>query len=276
MKNDTLLEALKKGSASFTLSEIEEMMNEELNKDPEKMDTELIDLCAEILDKAYSEKENEKPNTISVSKENESKKGKRIKFGKILLVAVIAAAILAVSIPVGGRFFHSDADEQIADYSGDHFHMDLQNGNMDAEKHSDANTPLIKALQDTGIQDVVIPAAFLTDPYSTEISSAYEDEYTIQDEIEFKNESEGFEGNIAITKYKDKDFLFAIGQADYSSRYDTVNQITVNGMDVLIFSGGDMDISVAYVDKDTDYSISFDENCTLEQAIEIVKSLGNE
>ena len=47
-------------------------------------------------------------------------------------------------------------------------------------------------------------------------------------------------------------------------------------MDVLIFNGGDMDISVAYVDKDTDYSISFDENCTLEQAIEIVKSLGNE
>ena len=47
-------------------------------------------------------------------------------------------------------------------------------------------------------------------------------------------------------------------------------------MDVLIFSGGDMDISVAYVDKDTDYSIRFDENCTLEQAIEIVKSLGNE
>lgn len=276
MKNDTLLEALKKGSASFTLSEIEEMMNEELNKDPEKMDTELIDLCAEILDKAYSEEENEKPNTISVSKENNTKKGKKIKFGKILLIAATVAVILAVSIPVGGRFFHSDADEQIADYSGDHFHMDLQNGNMDAEKHSDGSAPVIKALQDTGIQDVVIPAAFLTDPYSTEISSAYEDEYTIQDEIEFKNESEGFEGNIAITKYKDKDFLFAIGQADYSSRYDTVNQITVNGMDVLIFSGGNMDISVAYVDEDTDYSISFDENCTLEQAIEIVKSLGNE
>ncbi len=276
MKNDTLLEALKKGSASFTLSEIEEMMNEELNKDPEKMDTELIDLCAEILNKAYSEEENEKPNTISVSKENNTKKGKKIKFGKILLIAAIVAVILAVSIPVGGRFFHSDADEQIADYTGDHFHMDLQNGNMDAEKHSDGSDPLIKALQNTGIQDVIIPAAFLSDPYSAEISFTYEDEYTIQDEIEFKNESEGFEGNIAITKYKDKDFLFAIGQSDYSSRYDTVNQITVNGMDVLIFSGGDMDISVAYVDKDTDYSISFDENCTLEQAIEIVKSLGNE
>ena len=257
MKNDTLLEALKKGSASFTLSEIEEMMNEELNKDPEKMDTELIDLCAEILNKAYSEEENEKHNTISVSKENNTKKGKKIKFGKILLIAAIVAVILAVSIPVGGRFFHSDADEQIADYTG-------------------GSDPLIKALQNTGIQDVIIPAAFLSDPYSAEISFTYEDEYTIQDEIEFKNESEGFEGNIAITKYKNKDFLFAIGQSDYSSRYDTVNQITVNGMDVLIFSGGDMDISVAYVDKDTDYSISFDENCTLEQAIEIVKSLGNE
>ena len=94
MKNDTLLEALKKGSASFTLSEIEEMMNEELNKDPEKMDTELIDLCAEILNKAYSEEENEKPNTISVSKENNTKKGKKIKFGKILHIAAIVAGII--------------------------------------------------------------------------------------------------------------------------------------------------------------------------------------
>lgn len=54
MNNDTLLETLKSDSMSFTLAEIEEMMDDELSKEPGEMDTKLIDICADIINKAYA------------------------------------------------------------------------------------------------------------------------------------------------------------------------------------------------------------------------------
>ena len=54
MNNDTLLETLKSDSMSFTLAEIEEMMDDELSKEPGEMDTKLIDIWADIINKAYA------------------------------------------------------------------------------------------------------------------------------------------------------------------------------------------------------------------------------
>ena len=53
MDKDILLQILKCDPISFTLNEIEDIMDEELNKDPDEMDSELIDMCARILEKAY-------------------------------------------------------------------------------------------------------------------------------------------------------------------------------------------------------------------------------
>lgn len=57
MEKDILLEILKCAPISFTLKEIEDMMDEELGKSPSEMDAELIDICADILEKAYFESE---------------------------------------------------------------------------------------------------------------------------------------------------------------------------------------------------------------------------
>ena len=53
-----LLAVLKSDSFTLTLEEIEGLMDKELSKGPNEMDTELIDLCAATLEKAYSEIEN--------------------------------------------------------------------------------------------------------------------------------------------------------------------------------------------------------------------------
>lgn len=49
----TLLEILKSKSMTLSLEDIQGIMDEELNKNPEEMDAELIDLCADVLDNAY-------------------------------------------------------------------------------------------------------------------------------------------------------------------------------------------------------------------------------
>ena len=61
-----------------------------------------------------------------------------------------------------------------------------------------------------------------------------------------------------------------------AEQYDTVKQITVNGMDVLVFSGNNIAPSIEYVDKITEYSIVLADNCTFEQAVKIAESMKGE
>lgn len=58
MEKDILLEILKCAPISFTLKEIEDMMDDELGKSPAEMDAELVDICVDILYKAYFDSEN--------------------------------------------------------------------------------------------------------------------------------------------------------------------------------------------------------------------------
>lgn len=280
MNNDTLLETLKSDSMSFTLAEIEEMMDEELNKDPSEMDTDLIDICADIINKAYAKvKEDSVSLSIQNQKiaENASKENKikRIKFGKILLVAAIIAIICAIAVPVCAKFVHTEASDNIVRFFDNHFNIDLRKGDTDAGEYSDTNNDLVQQIQEAGIDNVILPAVFLSDQYKTEIAFTNDDEFYTEVEIDFQNKDENISGNIVITKHKTDDTLFIMGQGQMVEQYDTVKQITVNGMDVLVFASNSS-CYIDYIDNDTEYSISFNDGCTLEQAIKIAESLKGE
>lgn len=280
MNNDTLLETLKSDSMSFTLAEIEEMMDEELNKDPSEMDTDLIDICADIINKAYAKvKEDSVSLSIQNQKiaENASKENKikRIKFGKILLVAAIIAIICAIAVPVCAKFVHTEASDNIVRFFDNHFNIDLRKGDTDAGEYSDTNNDLVQQIQEAGIDNVILPAVFLSDQYKTEITFTNDDEFYTEVEIDFQNKDENISGNIVITKHKTDDTLFIMGQGQMAEQYDTVKQITVNGMDVLVFASNSS-CYIDYIDNDTEYSISFNDGCTLEQAIKIAESLKGE
>lgn len=68
MDKEILLQILKCDPISFKLNEIEEMLDEELNKEPEEMDAELIDFLADILEKAYFKTEEQPAENISAIK----------------------------------------------------------------------------------------------------------------------------------------------------------------------------------------------------------------
>lgn len=52
-------------SMEFTLEEIEQLMDDEVAKPEEEMDTELVDMCASILAKAYNpDFKDEKPTEM--------------------------------------------------------------------------------------------------------------------------------------------------------------------------------------------------------------------
>ncbi|MDE5995078.1 MAG: hypothetical protein K2G60_06160 [Oscillospiraceae bacterium] len=58
-KQITLYDILNTEPIKFTLREIEEMMDEELSKDPDEIDTEFISICADVINRAHAEEDNE-------------------------------------------------------------------------------------------------------------------------------------------------------------------------------------------------------------------------
>lgn len=272
MNKDTLLAALKSESMLLTAEEIEGIMNEELEKSPEEMDTQLIDLCADVLDKAYFAAEE---STVPQEDIQNHKKQKRIKISKVILAAAIIVISLSIAVPVSARFFHKEADDNIVEYDNENnwFQDNLLNGKHDAIKHSDPNNDLIKELKDKGLDDIILPSYFLDHDYTRTVNKQNEDYLFLDMLIDFKMEN-GLKGYIGITKHKTKVTEDIIGQGAMGYHMDSVKQITVNGMDVLIYypSSSENEVFIIYVDNNVEYSIEIF-NCDLDTGTEIVKTL---
>lgn len=271
MDKSTLLDTLKSKSMTLSLEEIQEIMDEELNKNPEEMDAELIDLCADVLDKAYFG--TEESTALQEETQNNEKtktRTKRIKLGKIFLVAAVIVILFSIALPVSAKYVHNEASEKIVQFFSNHFKIDLRGSNQNAINHSDENIDLIKNLEDAGFDEIILPSALLEDNYSKDNINISDDEMLLSAVIDFKIDK-NITGYIGITKHKTEKSNDLLGQGDISEQFDSAKQISVNGMDVIIFSS-ENESFIRYVDNNTEYTIDLG-NCDLDTSIEIVKTL---
>ena len=149
--------------------------------------------------------------------------------------------------------------------------MDLREGNQNANYHSNDNVNLISELENAGFDKIILPAAFLNDNYSKKDIRITENASSLSADVNFKLDN-NITGCIGITKYKSADIgEMLVGQGEIGKQYDSAKQITINGMDVLIFSSSEQ-VYICYVDNDIDYSISV-LNCDLDKGVEIAKTL---
>ena len=122
MNDSTLKEVLKVNFLSFSKEEIENIMEEELEKAPEEMDTELIDMCLNVLTGEPKEKADE---NLAVSPAVSEKKAKRINFKKGILVAAIITLLISIAIPVSANVYNIDIPENILKIYDKFFELDL-------------------------------------------------------------------------------------------------------------------------------------------------------
>ena len=267
MDRDILLKVFEAGSMPLTLEEIEMIMDEEMAKDPSEMDGDLVEACLDILTKATAGN-----NEKSEPEKNEDDKGKkRIKLKKIFMFAAVIAVLLGLAVPVFGKYIRSEASESVVKYNANHFEVDLSGENNTAGNYSDENIDIIKALNQNGIDNVILPAEILKDEYVKNISTLEENDLYISIVINFESKSNGFEGRIGITKHKTDNTEFTIGQVNTSSKYDSVKQLSLNGMNILVFSENEKSF-INYVDSNCVYYIEL-MNCGYDSAIEITKTL---
>lgn len=197
MDNSNLLNVLKSDSMTFTVAEVRRIMDEELGKSPEEMDTELIDICAQILDKEYS-----KHNAYAAGDSAPKKKtSKVIKLKKVLIAAAVVAAVCAIAIPVGAKYVSNDASDKIVQFFGDHFKVDLRGEKDDSQYKSLEGVDIEKELTNAGFFDVKLPEKLLNGQIQKDDIEISEDEYYLSTSINFLT-PENVDANIIICRHK--------------------------------------------------------------------------
>lgn len=289
MTTKAILKALQASSARIPLDEVEKIMDRELQKSPEQMDDELIDLCMDILEKGYAEQDQElqkgseqmddertdfhmdipdKGDAEQDRKQtNQKRRGRKV--CRILAVAAILLLTAAVAVPVAAKFFHTNASDKIVQFYSDHFHIDLRQGETTARHYSDTDAELIQELQKRGFENIILPEELLKYDHADDIFMQNNEHFTSAT-IDIEDVESKINGAITITQY-DKATSSSAGDAQISSKYTSVEQINVNGLDVIVFAN-DEEAFIRYLDEHTEYVITV-VNCDIDSAMKIANSI---
>lgn len=231
MKKETFMAILEEDSMIFTEKELWEMIDEELAKDPSEMDTDLVDLCLDALDGKFDDEEIERINTR-----------KRLRPGKILLVAAVIVLILGISLPVCAKHLNLNTGEGVIHYIDNHFEVNLGTSNKSVDVLSQLKNEDINA---------VIPSELLKSEYSF-------DNYRIYDRQSYKTYAVDFEnkditGTITLNSYEENcEFLTGKNFAD--EEYEFFEQISKDDKEILVF-GDDETSNIYYVVNNIEYII---------------------
>lgn len=257
MKNEISKKKLKKMIASdftdLSTEEIKALIQKEVDKGPDEIDTDYIDLCFELL-----------------SIKNNSTNAKKVKFTKSAKVLLVAAALMVVfisTITVSAQF-NLNIPEKIVQLINGNAEIDynLENADTTADGYALLDTDLAKQIADYGITPVTFPEEMIKENSKiTKIKLDMNEDVLKIVDIDF--EYNGQKGSLYIQQISEN-----TGSTGVNTVLDIKSgrMINVNGMDVLVFEQ-ENSCSIRYKDNFTTYDIHLD--CNLETAIKFAESI---
>lgn len=257
MNNEISKKKLKKMIASdftdLSTEEIKSLIQKEVDKGPDKLDTDYIDLCFELL-----------------SIKNNSTNAKKVKFTKSAKVLLVAAALMVVfisTITVSAQF-NLNIPEKIVQLINGNAEIDynLENADTTADGYALLDTDLAKQIADYGITPVTFPEEMIKENSKiTKIKLDMNEDVLKIVDIDF--EYNGQKGSLYIQQISEN-----TGSTGVNTVLDIKSgrMINVNGMDVLVFEQ-ENSCSIRYKDNFTTYDIHLD--CNLETAIKFAESI---
>lgn len=257
MKNEISKKKLKKMIAfdftDLSTEEIKALIQKEVDKGPDEIDTDYIDLCFELL-----------------SIKNNSTNAKKVKFTKSAKVLLIAATLMVVfisTITVSAQF-NLNMPQKIAQLINGNAEIDynLENADTTADGYALLDSDLAKQLADNGITPVTFPEEMIKENSKiTKIKLDMNEDVLKIVDIDF--EYNGQKGSLYIQQISEN-----TGSTGVNTVLDIKSgrMINVNGMDVLVFEQ-ENSCSIRYKDNFTTYDIHLD--CNLETAIKFAESI---
>ena len=237
----------------LSTEEIKALIQKEVDKGPDEIDTDYIDLCFELL-----------------SIKNNSTNAKKVKFTKSAKVLLIAATLMVVfisTITVSAQF-NLNMPQKIAQLINGNAKIDynLENADITADGYALLDSDLAKQLADYGITPVTFPEKMIKENSKiTKIKLDMNEDVLKIVDIDF--EYNGQKGSLYIQQISEN-----TGSTGVNTVLDIKSgrMINVNGMDVLVFEQ-ENSCSIRYKDNFTTYDIHLD--CNLETAIKFAESI---
>ncbi len=264
----------------LTLEEIEALMNSEAEKSADEMDTELIDLCAAVLAKAYNpDFREEKPsetyrpwedekNPVSEAEDASAakpKKNKTVKFRRVLLVAAVLAAVFAVALPVGAKLFGNKASDGIIGFYTDFFKINMSQDEPTTANEDDTVNQMIPESPDT----FMLPEALLSEDYEKKVETKQNERVTVI-LISVNNEEQDISGLITITQYKSAEHSMTNGFGNVPDQHRNYKELLIDGKKIVVF-GIDEKSYINYSDGTANYQISL--ICDFDTMVSIAETI---
>lgn len=247
------------GSLEENLSRI---IDEELEKSEEEMDTELIEYC---LDKLNELEVTTHDTEVKKGNGDSNDKLIKIKFKKIIAIAAIIAVFFVGTLSASALVFEVNLFDGIVEFYNDYIRINFDKINGSSVNHNRLETELTKELAKNGFDTVLLPEALFGEDYK--ITSKYYEktEFINSAAIEFEYQNET--GIIHISKYAMEEIVSDVEYLNVTERIETLE---VDGVTVFCFMQNEK-VSIAYRDSLTLYTIHLP--VELEEAIEFAKTI---
>ena len=257
MKNEISKKKLKKMIASdftdLSTEEIKSLIQKEVDKGPDKLDTDYIDLCFELL-------------SIKSNNTN-AKKVKFTKSAKVLLIAATLMVVFISTITVSAQF-NLNIPEKIVQLINGNAEIDynLENADTTADGYALLDTDLAKQIADYGITPVTLPEEMTKENCKViQIEDVSVDETWKIISVDFYYNNQ--KGWLRVEQMSEE-----LETAGVSTVMDIKSgqMIKINGMDIIVFEQ-ENSCSIIYKDSLTTYDINL--YCDFETAIKFAESI---
>ena len=271
MTKKQLLKILNDDSLGLTVEELENIIEEELQKDDSEMDPDLIEYCLYYISKAETEGGKEKKADIAgndkIAEPPAADKLKKSRFnGKLKKLLIIAATIALLLVTTG---IATVATNKKVKNSAISFYENHIQVHFDKQKDESGipGTEIAAELRKHDISDLKLPAMFLSSDCI--YNNIFEDNIDGLKVTSFSYRANNLSGKVSIRKFYSNESVLPIDFNNTTS-YSKVEELSVNGLTVFVIEQENF-CSIAYQDNLTQYMMYL--NTDFAETVEIAKTL---
>ena len=271
MTKKQLLKILNDDSLELTVEELENIIEEELQKDDSEMDPDLIEYCLYYISKAEAdggkEKKADSAGNDKIAEPPAADKPEKSRFnGKLKKLLIIAATIALLLVTTG---IATVATNKKLKNSAITFYENHIQVHFDKQKDESGipGTEIAAELRKHDISDLKLPTMFLSsDCIYENITENNTEDMRI---ISLSYSTNKLSGRVSIREFKSEEFIPSVDFQNTTS-YSQAEEFTVNGLTVFVIEQGDF-CSIAYQDNLTQYMMYL--NTDFAETVEIAKTL---
>lgn len=271
MTKKQLLKILNDDSLELTVEELENIIEEELQKDESEMDPGLIEYCLYYISKAEAdggkEKKADSAGNDKIAELPAADKPEKSRFnGKLKNLLIIAATIALLLVTTG---IATVATNKKVKNSAISFYENHIQVHFDKQKNESGipGTEIAAELRKHDISDLKLPAMFLSSDCIYD--NIFEDNIDGLKVTSFSYRANNLSGKVSIRKFYSNESVLPIDFNNTTS-YSKVEELSVNGLTVFVIEQENF-CSIAYQDNLTQYMMYL--NTDFSETVEIAKTL---